>query len=83
MDRGTGLWMFVWKASFPLEWRPLISLQSNSLDIVLAGVVVGSLIASDRIIVVTGIRAHFTSERLNVNPLELLVWKSPSEMHYP
>ena len=68
-----GRQVFLW------SWQPLLSLQSSNLDIVLAGVVVGSLIASDRIIVVTGIGAHFTSERLNVNPLELLVWKSPRD----
>jgi hypothetical protein len=68
------------------SWQPLLSLQSSSLDIVLAGVVVGSLIASDRIIVVTGIGAHFTSERLNVNPFGVTCLEKPQrciilEMH--
>jgi predicted DNA-binding protein with PD1-like motif len=38
--------------------------------VMVAGRVVGSLVASDRIIVVTGIAADIPYERLNVNPLE-------------
>jgi hypothetical protein len=38
--------------------------------VMVAGRVVGSLVASDRIIVVTGIEADIPYERLNVNPLE-------------